>query len=218
MTTGSNVPAHLGRRWSSRGGYITSPSTGAVTTIAAATATAGQLLVFRNPSTTLQALIKSIKARFILTTAYGAAQETGCDLILARSFSVNATDGTAVDVGSTVANSGNLAADQPTSIITAGCVRVATDAAITAGTHTLDASPIGSLSGWMGAIGEQIPDEDAQDADGFGILYDASDSEHGSPIVLAADEGFVIRNKILMGATGVGRWDFKIEWEEGALS
>lgn len=194
------------------GSYRLAVSTGAVTTIAARTATAGQLLVLRNPSTTHTVFLKRVAARFILTTAYTAAQETGCDLILARSFTASATAGTAVDVGSTVANTGNLLAAQGTSKITANCVRVADASAITAGTHTLDANPVGILTGWSGAVGDMVPEGVSGE---FGVLWDARESCHEAPIALVADEGFVVRNVTLMGAAGVGRWDFIVEWDEG---
>ena len=192
-------------------------STGAVTVIAARTATAGQLLSWRWPgAATSRCYIKYIGARFIATTAYTTAQETGCDLILARSFTVNGTNGTAVDVGSTVADTNVLATSHGTSLITAGCVRVATTAVVTAGAHTLDANPLGSISGWTSAIGVMVPEASVRaQGDGYGPLWDCDHTTHRAPIVLATDEGFVIRNKILMGAVGVGRWDFVVEWDEG---
>lgn len=199
-----------------RGSYRFEASTGAVTLIAARTATAGQLLNFRWPSTTTAvALVKYVGARFILTTAYTTAQETGCDLIAARVWTASGTGGTAVDVGSTVANTGNLLAAQPTSLITANCVRVATASAITAGTHTLDANPLGSIIGWSGAIGDQVPVASARSNYPYGTLFDARKSLHEAPIVLAQDEGLIVRNTVLMGAVGVGRWEFLVEWDEG---
>lgn len=214
-----NRPKLLDGAYSVTGSYRLACSTGAVTTIAARTATAGQLLVFRFPAASpSKAFIKYVGARFVLTTAYGTAQETGCDLILAHSFTVNGTNGTAVDVGSTVANTGKLLTGFATSGITAGCVRVADTAAITAGTHTLDANPISTLSDWSGAIGATVPTTSSGSRSGFGTLWDYRQSAHEAPIVLAADEGFVIRNLILMGATGVGRWDFCVEWDEGVAA
>ncbi|MBP9863252.1 MAG: hypothetical protein KBD62_35230 [Kofleriaceae bacterium] len=211
-----NRPKLLDGKYSVTGSYRLTCSSGAVTTIAARTATAGQLLNFRFPvASPAKAFIKYIGARFILTTAYGTAQETGCDLILAHAFTVNGTDGTAVDVGSTVANTGKLLTGFATSGITAGCVRVADTAAITAGTHTLDANPFATLSDWSGAIGATVPTTSSGSRSGYGTLYDYRASAHEAPIVLGADEGFVIRNLILMGATGVGRWDFCVEWDEG---
>lgn len=211
-----NTAKLLDGKYSVHGSYRLVCSSGAVTTIAARTATAGQLLNFRFPGASpYKAFVKYVGARFILTTAYGTAQETGCDLILAHSFTVNGTNGTVVDVGSTVANTGKLLTDFGTSKITAGAVRVADTAAITAGTHTLDANPISTLSDWSGAIGATVPTTGSGARSGYGTLWDYKASAHGAPIVLGTDEGFVIRNLILMGATGVGRWDFCVEWDEG---
>jgi hypothetical protein len=199
-----------------RGSYRLVASTGAVTTIAARTASAGHLFAFRwSPSslTTYNAYIRRIAARFILTTAYGTAQETGCDLMVARSYSASHTGATAIDLGSTVTNTNKFATAQNTSLMgVAGRARIADTGALTAGTHTFDANPIGVLSGWSAAIGAAVPVE-TSGTDIFGNLWDARDNGH--PLVLAADEGFVIRNLILMGATGVGRWDFLVEWDEG---
>lgn len=211
-----NRPKELGGGYNLTGSYIVAAPTGAVTTIAAATSTAGQLFNFRNPSSTVKCFVKYIGAKFILTTAYTTAQETGCDLILAHSFSVNGTNGTAVDVGSTVANTGKLLTGMATSALTAGCVRVATSAVITTGTHTLDANPIAILSDWSGAIGATVPTTSSGSRSGYGTLWDCNASTHQAPIILGQNEGFLIRNLVLMGATGVGRWDFRVEWDEGS--
>ena len=208
-------PRDMAGKYALRGSYRLAVSSGAVTLIAARTASAGQLLTMRNPSTTVALYLKRVAARFIATTAYGTAQETGTDLILARTYTVNGTNGTAVDVGSTVANTGTLAASFGTSVITAGCTRVADTAAITAGTHTLDANPIGVVSGWTAAIGIMVPEATSGAASQFADLWDYRKSAHGMPIKLVQDEGFVVRNLVLMGATGVGRWDFLVEWDEG---
>lgn len=217
MSTALNAPAANAGRYLSRGAYRAAAPTGAVTVLAAATASAGQLLNFRNPSATLSCFIKRIGARFTLTTAYTTAQETGCDLILAHAFTVNGTGGTAVDVGSTVAHTGKLASTQPTSVITAGCVRVATASTITAGTHTLDANPFAVMSAWSAGIGDQVPLVTAGGAGGYGHLFNVDTAPGHEPLVIGPGQGFVIRNLILMGAVGVGRWDFLVEWDEGAL-
>lgn len=106
-----NPAKDMAGRYDSRGSYRLAVSTGAVTVVAARTATAGFLFTMRNPSTTVALYLKRVAARFIATTAYATAQETGADLILARSYTASATGATAVDVGSTVANTGNLTAD-----------------------------------------------------------------------------------------------------------
>lgn len=215
MSIAKNRTRVLDGHYDLQGSFRLVCSSGAVTILAARTATAGQVFNFRWPSSTsTKAIIRYVGAKFTLTTAYGTAQETGCDMILARSFSVNGTNGTAVDVGSTVTNTGKILTGLATSLITAGCVRVATDAAITAGTHTLDANPFGILSGWSGAIGDTVPRSTSGAADGFGTLWDARGA-NDAPLILGQNEGFILRNLILMGATGVGRWDFCVEWDEG---
>lgn len=47
------------------------------------------------------------------------------------------------------------------------------------------------------------------------ILSKNRKSAHEAPIRLDTDMGFVVRNTVLMGASGVGRWDFLVEWDEG---
>lgn len=215
MSISKNRPHALREDYAFSGSYRLVCSTGAVTVLAAATATAGQLFNFRNPSATVKCFIRYVGAKFILTTAYGTAQETGIDMILAHSFTVNGTNGTAIDVGSTVAATGKLSsADCATSALTAGCVRTATASTITAGTHTLDANPIGTLNDWSGAIGATVPTTSSGAAGQFGTLFSARGREE-MPIVLGQNQGFLLRNTVLMGATGVGRWDFCVEWDEG---
>ena len=211
-------PRHseLAGNYNVRGSYRLVCSTGAVTLIATRTTPAGFLFTQRwSSTTTANAFIKYVGARFILATAYTTAQETGCDLIIARSYTASCTAATAVDVGSTIANTGNLVAAQPTSLIVANATRVASTVEITAGTHTLDANPIGFLSAWSAGIGDQVPLAASQSGKFFGTLFDARESRHEAPIVLAQDEGYMIRNSLLMGAVGVGHWEFCVEWDEG---
>ena len=185
-----------------------------MTIIAARTATAGQLFVYRWASTALIAYVHRILAKFTLTTAYTTPQETGCDLILASSFTVDGTNGTAVDCGSTVAATGKKREIFAKSVIGAGDVRVADASAITAGTHVLHANPIATLSDWSGAVGDTVPRSTSGAKSGYGTLYDSAD-HGGQPLPFDEASGFVIRNMLLMGAVGVGRWDFQIEWDEG---
>lgn len=208
-----NLPRDLRGDYNIRASKRLVVSTGLVTAVAARTATAGFLFTMRWPSAAAKCYIKYVGARFTLTTAFGTAQVVGCDLILARSYTASATGGTAIDVGSTVADTNNLSVDFNTSLFTVDTCRVATTDAFTAGTQTLDANPIGLLTDWAGAIGDQVPRSTSGAAGRFGTLFSARDT--GAPIKLAADEGIVCRNQILMGATGVGRWDFCVEWDEG---
>lgn len=211
-----NRPKELAGGFVLRGSYRLVVSTGAITTIAARTATAGHLFAFRwSNATSLRCFLRFVGYKFTLTTAYGAAQETGVDMILARGYTASHTGATAVDTGSTVANTGKIMTDFSTSAMgVAGLVRVADTGALTAGTHTLDANPFATLSDWSGAIGDTVPRSTSGVGSGYGALYDAR-GDMIPPVIFKQDEGFVLRNLILMGATGVGRGDIVVEWDEG---
>lgn len=205
---------NLDGNYAVRGQYRLACSTGLVTTIAAATATAGHLFCMRWPDATAKFYLRYLGARFLCTTAYTTAQETGVDWISARSYTVNDTGGTAIDVGSTVAHTGNYQTSQNVSLITAGCVRVATAAALTAGTHTLDANAMGVLSDYSSGIGTTVPTTSSGSQSQYGALFDAR-YNGDTPVEYSQNEGFKIRNLTLMGAVGVGRWDFLMIWDEG---
>jgi hypothetical protein len=202
-----------------RGSYRLVASTGAITTVAARTSTAGHIFSFRwAPAslTTYNAYIRYVGARFVLTTAYSTDQETGVDLIVARAYTASHTGATAIDLGSTVTNTNKFATAEGTSLAgVAGHCRIGDTGALTAGTQVLDANPIGLLSDFSTTIGDTVPL--ATSGGGYGTLWDARPGTpgFGQPLVLADDEGFVLRNTILMGTAGVGTWTFVVEWDEG---
>lgn len=183
---------------------------GALTTVAAGTTTAGHVFACRNPDTTKKVLLRYLAVDFNLTTAFGAAQSMGFDVIGATGYTASHTGGTAIDVGSTLANSQKIRTNDATSLFTANCVRIGSTGALTAGTHTLHANPFAQCQKYMGAVGAQIQ----------ATLLDARDDGDGavrSPWEFGQDEGFVIRNTILMGATGVGSLIVTMEWDEVTL-
>jgi len=183
---------------------------GGLTTVAAATTTAGHVFSCRNPDTAKHAVLRYLAIDFNLTTAFGAAQAMGFDVILATGYTASHTGGTAIDMGSTLANSGKTRQADATSLFTANTTRIGGAGALTAGTHTLHANAMNSCQKWMGAVGTQIQATflDARD-DGDGAVR--------SPWVFAQDEGFILRNTILMGAGGVGSLIVTMEWDEVTL-
>lgn len=201
------------------GRYSADLATAGTTIVAARTITAGFLASFRWAPATAGTIcyLRRVTARFMLTTAYTTAQETGCDLIVARAYTVGTTGGALIDTGTTLTGSGKRFTAQP--IAQLPVIRVGTTGALTGGTHTLDASPIGVMSGWSSAIGVQVPEAAAVSHPGGskgGTLWDSrKTSDH---IELATSEGFIIRNLVLQGAAGVGNWYFHLEWDEGTPS
>lgn len=170
-------------------------TTGAVTVIEAATATLGHLLAMRTDSSPFSVRVRTFEPEFILTTAFTAAQEVGFDLVLARPFTVLHTGG-----GATTMTGGKSLGSQDATTMVG---RLATTAGLTAGTHTLEANPIAKGSQWCSAIGTSLAPR----------LYDFTSQPLGG-LILAADEGLVVRNTILMGAAGVGKWHFTIEFDD----
>ncbi len=180
------------------GSYRQSFVSGAVTTIAAGTASAGHIFALRNATASRFVRIRTFEAEFLLTTAFGAAQEVGFDAFIARSYSAAHTGGTALTLTGTTGKKDSRY-DNAFSILTG---RIASTAALTAGTHTLDTNPFAQGSIYASAIGAQMQ----------GRFYDFSYMEPGG-LVIAQNEGIVVRNTVLMGATGVGKWTFSIDYD-----
>lgn len=212
-----NRPNAMTGKYDLTGSFIIQATTGLVTTAAAGTASAGHLFAFRWAHASRKAFIKRVGARFTLTTAYGTAQETGCDLRITRSYTAAHTDGTSIEIGSTTADTNSILSSLGTSVIAVDQIKIAATTGLTNGTHTIDVNSIGHLSGWSGAIGDQVPTAGSGAGGQHGVLFDMRTSAHQAPITLTTDEGIIIRNTILMGATGVGRWSFLVEWDEGVL-
>lgn len=177
--------------------YRATVSTSSVTTIAAGSATAGHLLALRNATSGKAVRIKSLEVEFILTTAFGAAQEVAFGAYIARSYSAAHTGATALDFSG---DSGVARASYDAPILTG---RIADTGALTAGTHTLDTNPIARGSVWCSAVGVSLGPR----------FYDFTAMEPGG-LILVENEGIVIRNTIAMGASGVGKWHFTIDADD----
>lgn len=180
------------------GSYRTSVETGLVTTIAAD----GLLFSLRyvKPATYSFGLrLRRLEAEFLLTTAFGAAQEVGYQAFVARSYTASPSAGAAYVPGANDGKKRTSHKDNP--FAAGGDMRVANALAITAGTATLDGAPIARGSYYASAIGTGIAR----------IEHDFMHDDAG--ILLGDNEGFVIRNTVLMGATGVGKWKFSLDYD-----
>lgn len=181
------------------GAYQLSLTSGALTTVAAGTASAGTVFSFRYaPGTGNVCVVKRISVGFVTTTAFSSAQQMGFGLFAARSFSGADSGGTAA----TLSGNNNK---YRTSLATTSVsnINIGTTGALTAGTRTLDAQPLGTVNFWVSGVGTSLTTTDL-------ISYDPNDY----PFVLANQEGFVIQNQILMGAAGVGTLVVNVEWFE----
>jgi hypothetical protein len=191
-------PSKLAARVSLRpaeciGYYSVAGSSGALTGVAAA----GPVFSFRNTGANL-ILLRNIRLGFIVTTAFTTAQGLAYQLLRANSFTASDSGGTALFVAG-----GNKHRNSMTNITSAPDIRIASTAALTAGTRTLETVGMGIGGGAAQAVGAALNPIDI-------LENDAGDH----PFVLAQNEGFVLTNLIAMGAAGVIQLHVAVEFME----
>jgi len=188
------------------GGFRLSVTSGLLTGVAAATATAGHLFACRwsPPGGSLATVLvpKRISARLKVITGFTATQEVGIDLVVARGYTASHTGGTQVVL---TGNNQKLVTAGPTSLV--ADMRIGNTGALTAGTHTLDANPITQDDARDLAEAATVAPVQLAEL----VFEDNLDSNANR---FLKDEGFVIRNLIAMGAGGTARLTVDIEWYE----
>lgn len=183
----------------SNGAYRLAAKTGL---IAVGIAASGIVGAFRWTHASKLALIRRIRILGTITTAPTTAQEWGLDVIIGRNYTASHTGGTGLSLtGDAFKKRTNYASTQ------FGDIRIATTAALGGGTVTADITPILEQSKWELAAAATVP------RSFLDIEYDAT--QHGQhPIILAENEGILIRNTILTGATMVYRAFIQVDWLE----
>lgn len=180
----------------------------AITGIMAAGITgASEILQFRWLSTTHKARIERVR---ICAAALGTAFAAGnaqFDLTIARGWSAVGTGGgvVAATTNNFKRKTSMLSSQMAVAAEANGSIRVATTAALGAGTKTLDAAPVRSMRSYVpntAYIG-LTPGDD-------GLLWEVAPGQHA--IELVANEGFVVRTTV--PATGTWSADIAIDWEE----
>jgi hypothetical protein len=170
-------------------------------TIGAGASAASPVFAFRWASSTLVAAVKSFRVSAGGITAFTAG---ACvfDLVIARSWSVSDSSGTAV--AWTIPGSGRRRVGMASSAFgAAGDIRIANTGALSAGTRTLDTNPIGAVVGSITATA----------GDFILPLTEFLNEEDGDyPLVLAQNEGLVLRATV--PATGTWQLGVSVDWEE----
>jgi hypothetical protein len=180
----------------SLGSYRINAQTGAITATLGANS---PLLSFRYAGSNL-VVLEYIRVSMSIASAITAAVPFSLEAIWARGFTAADTGGTGLTL------TGNNAKDR-TSLATPGAtINVATTAALTAGTRTLDNQGFGGVNFGTGtAVGSTaLPLTELFSFDGT--------SRH--PIIIANQEGFIIRNPDAGPATGTFKIMFNIGWIE----
>ena len=158
-------------------------ASGALTGVAAA----GPVFSFRNTGANPN-LIRRIHASYIVTTAFTMGQGLCFSALKAIGFSASDTGGTALYTAGQ-----NKLRTSFTNIASAPDIRIATTAALTAGTRTLETVALGSINGNAGSLG----------VNGGNLVYEFLPGDY--PLTLAQNEGFIVTNDFAMGAAGVIR-------------
>jgi hypothetical protein len=154
-----------------------------------ALAAGAEVFQLRNTAST-PIVIRRLGVGFVTTTAFSAAGEISFGATIARSWSAAGTGGTAVSLAS------NNAKKRTTFNSPSGMeIRYATTAALGAGTKTLDTDDVSVVAGWSGGQGTTLPAA-------IDNLWDTTSEDY--PIVLAQNEGIVVRNKVLFPPTSGG--------------
>ncbi len=172
----------------------------AVVALATTQAANGTLFSFRWGSTTHTCTINSIKLALIQTAAATATIMPNFEVFVARSFSVSDSIGAALTL---TTNSFKKRASNSITLVTD--IRKATIAAgLTAGTRTLDASPILQMP-----VNLTVTTPNA-------VVYKAEKDYVGNaPLILGVNEGFIVRGpSIVFGAADTADLAVEIEWSE----
>lgn len=177
------------------GYYSVSGASGALTGVAAA----GPVFSFRNTGANL-ILVRRVTIGFVTTTAFTTAQGLDYQIFRANSFTASDSGGTALFTAGQ-----NKHRNSFTNVTSAPDIRIASTAALTAGTRTLETAGMGIAGGSSTAVGTSM------------AITDMLEQDSGDyPLVLAQNEGFVILNGILMGAAGVIRLQVSVEYAEAS--
>jgi len=168
---------------------------------------AGPIFSFRWAQANAYAVIQQVKITGMITTAFTTPQVNDIDMIAARSFTASDTGGTAL---TPTGNTGKARTSMGTTQV--ADIRIATTAALGAGTRTLDASAM-----WIGhyitgntAVTGAAPQGVVQDL----IIYEPDLNAAQHPLVLALNEGFVLRIVTAQGAVGVTTIYVHVKWAE----
>jgi hypothetical protein len=169
------------------------------------------LFSFRWTDATALAILTRLEARYVPTAAFTAAQELGLDAILASAWSAADSSGTAVlpGTGGRMRRSG-----MGTSLV--GDVRIAGTTLLTAGTRTLDAQPIAVGGGLVNDVNDAAETEYVNPSGPYGFVLEANPARGEHPIVLAANEGLIVRNTVVFPAAGTATLLVSLAWAEVA--
>jgi len=175
-------------------------------TMAAALGANSEIFQFRWPDATRLALVHRVTISAGVNVAATAAALLSFRLTAARSWTVAGSGGTRLTL---TTSNGKLRTSMGTTLVNdAG---IATTGALTAGTKTLDATDLSNVSYGIGtgALTASVALDIIPDT----VLFSQDDTV-GYPLVLALNEGFVIRSGLVGPLTMTWAFSVNVHWTE----
>lgn len=185
-------------------------------TLAATLAANAQVFAFRWGDATRLAVITFLKVRMQGNVAFtAAAANMSLGAYIGRSFSGSSTGGTAVTA---TGNNLKMRTSFATSLInTNGDIRISTTAALGVGTVTVDTQPFAyGGPGRVNITNVAAGTEYLLSTPPGSIDFIADPARGEYPIVLAQNEGILVRNEVVWPAAGTGEVSVEIAWAEVA--
>lgn len=175
--------------------------------IAAPLAAGSTLFSMRWTDATRLCLVRSVRVSAIVNGTITTAVNFDVEAIVVRGFSASDSGGTAAVF---TGNNNKMRTSFGSSLM--GDMRISSTGALAVGTRTVDAQAEGRLQGTTGTvIGTQIF------GSGQGPIYIIDREPPGQyPLVLATNEGLLIRNPLVGPATGTFQLLVVVEWQEVA--
>jgi len=185
------------------GSYVNGNYSGLITGVTTGSATNGHLWACRfatpaaGPDRRAFAVIQRLRVRGFTISGYTAAQEVLLTLFRLTAYTVAHSNGTAIVPQ-------KKRASAPTALMTG---QIANTGQLTAGTQTLGTDPIRSSAFAELAAAATVPKGSVE------IFMSTEDlAEH--PIILANNEGLLVRNEVAQGAGGTMRLAVEVDWLE----
>jgi hypothetical protein len=172
----------------------------------AALAANSEIYQFRWTDATRLAVIRKIRiSASVTTTFFAAGVPVQIDLVKATGWSGQGTLGTSVTPAATLKRRTSMGS----TLVAAGDMRIATTAALGAGTKTLEANSLSAIA----AAGPITASLNGQIISPGTILWQAEVGDGEHPLVLVQNEGFVIRS-VAVPATGTWTASVTVDWAE----
>lgn len=172
----------------------------------AALAANSEIFQFRWADATRLCVIRKIKfSACVSTTFFAAGVPVQVDLIKSTGWTVAGTGGTAPTPAATLKKRTSM----PSTLLAAGDMRIATTAALGAGTKTLEANSLCAIA----APGPITASLNGQIVAPGTVLWQSEIADGEHPLILAQNEGFSIRS---VAVPGTGTWTaaVAVQWAE----